>query len=459
MLPGAETDWGNLVKRPFIRVPEMVNGIGSGNSFPYSMSNLCSEQLVNMLLKPQLLNHAGTLAALQQESAANRDPLGDMKAMQAKINQKNPGVFSEGTSLQHQNPPPLSADQSVSINTNTPSHAMVPGKLNTIAKFGGQTPVGNSTDKIKLEPDFSLDQLTQLNSTGQGIEDKLAAGFVSPYNLVNPLTSVNQNQCAAPLQSSPRPMQPPLESLLYHSQQTDIHSDFNGTNGSFPFLDNDEFMFYSSFQPFTGTVRSPGPLSAFGMQDSSVLTEANNSSVTSMGQEMWDNSLNSCKLLPQVDQLTSSHQGPSTLNCFSNSSSMRDLSDESNNQSGIYGCPNVDVGSGVSTVVDPSVSSTILDELATLKNADFQNPSDCLVRNLSSSQDLQSQITSASLGDSQAFSRQDLADNSGGTSSSNVDLDESSLLQNNSSWHPVVAPVRTYTKVCNLTILTRLSIS
>ena len=195
-------------------------------------------------------------------------------------------------------------------------------------------------------------------------------------------------------------------------------------NSSLPFLDNDECMFYSSCQPFSGALRSPGPLSAFGLPDSStVLTDANTSSLTSIGQDMWDNSL-------------------------IHSSSLRDLSDESNNQSGIYGCPNVDVGSGLSTVVAPSVSSTILDGFSALKNANFHNSSDCFVKNFSSSQDLQSQITSASLGDSQAFSRQDLADASGGTSSSNVELDESSLLQN-SSWHPVVAPVRTYTKVSN----------
>ncbi|CAL9005584.1 unnamed protein product [Prunus brigantina] len=128
---------------------------------------------------------------------------------------------------------------------------------------------------------------------------------------------------------------------------------------------------------------------------------------------MWDNSLNNCRLLPHVDQLTSTHGDPGSLNCISNSGSLRDFSDESNNQSGIYGCPHVDVGSGVSTVIDPSVSSTILDEFSTLKNADFHNPSDCLVGDQSSSQDLQSQFTSASLGNSQAFSRKDLAGNSG----------------------------------------------
>ncbi|CAL2256483.1 unnamed protein product [Prunus armeniaca] len=64
-----QTEWGNLIKRRYTRVPE----IGNGNTFPYSISNLCLEQLVNMLLKPQLVNHAGTLAALQQQSAANGD--------------------------------------------------------------------------------------------------------------------------------------------------------------------------------------------------------------------------------------------------------------------------------------------------------------------------------------------------------------------------------------------------
>ncbi|CAL2239650.1 unnamed protein product [Prunus armeniaca] len=209
-----QTEWGNLIKRRYIRVPE----IGNGNSFPYSISNLCLEQLVNMLLKPQLVNHAGTLAALQQQSAAN----GDLIAY----------------------------------------------------------------------------------------EDR--AG----------------------------PTQPKESGCLFRS------------------LVN--------------------PLSVFDLQDSSaVLTEANNSSLTSIGQEMWDNSLNNCRFLPHVDQLTSSH---------------RDRA---------------------STVIDPSVSSAILDEFSTLKNADFHNPSDCLVGNLSSSQDLQSQFTSASLGNSQAFSRQDPAGNSG----------------------------------------------
>ncbi|PQP95628.1 auxin response factor 5 isoform X1 [Prunus yedoensis var. nudiflora] len=191
---GAETEWGNLIKRPFIWVPE----IGNGNSFPYSISNLCLEQLVNMLLKPQLVKHAGTLAALQQQSSANRDLIADMKTMQVE---KRIQVSFQKVYLPNQNPPQSSMDQSAAINVNT-SRAILPGKLNNLTKFRSQTPVGNSTHKTKLDPDFSADQLGQLNSTGQGIEDKLAAGFVSPYNHVYQLTFANQNQSAAQLQTT-----------------------------------------------------------------------------------------------------------------------------------------------------------------------------------------------------------------------------------------------------------------
>ncbi|KAH7523533.1 hypothetical protein FEM48_Zijuj06G0021400 [Ziziphus jujuba var. spinosa] len=434
-----ESEWGNLIKRPFIRVPENGNG-----DLPYSISNLCSEQLIKMLLKPQLVNYPGTLSSLHQESAAKVDPLQDVKNMQTAT-QKHPVLLSESTLLQSQIHPSSSVDQSGAPNSS--SNTAIPGNINSISKVENPTPVGNNAAKTKIETEISTEQLCQLTSAGQSSMEKLASGLLNPQNLVNQLTFLNQNQSPVQLQNSSWTMHP--ETLLYHSQvQNEINqSDFPSTNGSLPSLDADECnMFYSSCQPFAGTLRSPGPLSVFGMQDPTfVFPEANNYSLPSMGQDLWDNNL---RFLPQVEQLTSfPQQDPCNLNCVSSySGNLKDLSDESNNQSGTYSSHNVDVGGG-SCVVDPSVSSTILDELSPLKNADFQNPSDCLVGNFSSSQDVQSQITSTSLGgDSQALSRQDLPDNSGGTSSSNVDVDESSLLQN-SSWQQVVPPVRTYTKV------------
>ncbi|XP_026444573.1 auxin response factor 5-like [Papaver somniferum] len=100
---------------------------------------------------------------------------------------------------------------------------------------------------------------------------------------------------------------------------------------------------------------------------------------------------------------------------------------------------------GGSTIIDPSVSSTAFDGIGSLGIEGFQS-SNCLVGNFSSNQDVQSQITTASMVDSQAFSLQELQDNSGGTSSSNIDLDDTGLLQNG-SWQQISPPLRTYTKV------------
>ncbi|PON70762.1 Auxin response factor [Parasponia andersonii] len=442
-----ETDWGNYIKRSFIRVPENGNG-----DFPYSISSLYSEQLMKMLLKPQLVNYPGTLSSLQQESAAAKaDPLRDVKLMQAALNQKDQVICSESMSLQqNQVNPQSSLDQSCVSNLNASPNANLHGNFNTAAKLEKQNAGAVvSSEKAKSETELSPDQLSQLTTTTvHSSEDKLAAGLVNPQGLVNQLTLLNQiqNQGPVQLQTNQWALQPQLESLLYLSQQTDLNpSDMTNTNVSLPSLDPDECMFYPSCHPYpAGILRSPGSLPVFGFQDSSAFPETNNLPLPSMGQDMWDNS----NLKVQAEQLTSfAQQEPCNFNSISNSSSLRDLSDESNNQSGIYSCPNIDGSNGGSMVVDPSVSSTILDEFSTLKNVDFQNPSDCLVGNFSTSQDVQSQITSASLGDSQAFSRQDIQDNSGGTSSSNVDLDDSSLLRNNNSWQQGVPPVRTYTKV------------
>lgn len=158
-------------------------------------------------------------------------------------------------------------------------------------------------------------------------------------------------------------------------------------------------------------------------------------------QDLWDpqqfnnNSNPKSNLLP--------HQEMSNLQY-----SLKDLSsDENHNQSDIYSCLNLDGSNSGSTVIDPSVSSTILDEFCTLKNVDFPNPSDYLVGNFCSTQDVQSQITSASLADSHTFSIQEYADNSGGASSSNVDFDDNNLLPQ-TSFQQVTPRFRTYTKVC-----------
>jgi auxin response factor len=435
VLPGAETEWAHLVKRPLVQVPE--NGSGD---LSYSISNICSEKLIKMLMRPQLMNHPGNfLSTLPQESATKLDPSQDVKTMHGTAHQKSQLISSEGT---YPIQPQSCLYQADVINSNSLSKAI--GKLSYVPEFENRTLAGVNAEKPSLEPEVSTDELSQLTSTGECNEEKPAACPISLQNPVNQPTFINQNQDSLQSQTSSWPMQPQLESLIYHSQQLDVQQvDCSNLNGLLPSLDPDEWKFYPSCQPLGGMFRSPAPLSVFGLQDpSAMFTEAVNPPLPSMGQEIWDHQLNNLNILSQADQLTAfSHQDPCNI-----SSGLRDLSDESYNQSGIYGCANVDINNGGSAVVDPSVSSAILDDLCMVKNAHFHNPSDYLVGNFSSCQDVQSQITTTSLGDSQAFSRQDILDNSGGTSSSNVDFDEGSLLQN-SSWQPVVPPVRTYTKV------------
>ncbi|KAL6522051.1 hypothetical protein OROMI_031928 [Orobanche minor] len=149
----------------------------------------------------------------------------------------------------------------------------------------------------------------------------------------------------------------------------------------------------------------------------------------SVGQDLWDPQINNSKC--DVSDL---HYG---------SCGMQDRSDY---QSDIYSCLNLDGTNSGSTVIDPSVSSAILDDFSMLSNVDFPNPSDYLVGGLCSTQDVQSQVTTASLADSQNFFLQEYADNPVGPSSSNVDLDDGNFLQQG-SFQQVTPRFRTYTKI------------
>ncbi|KAL8459114.1 hypothetical protein ACS0TY_036547 [Phlomoides rotata] len=164
------------------------------------------------------------------------------------------------------------------------------------------------------------------------------------------------------------------------------------------------------------------------------------SSYPMINQDLWDpqfSNNNGAKCVSQSNLLTPlPHHDISNLQY-----SLKDLSDENHNQSDIYSCLNLDGSNSGSTVIDPSVSSTILDEFCTLKNVDFPNPSDYLVGNFCSTQDVQS-----SLADSHTFSIREYADNSGGASSSNVDFDENNLLPQ-TSFQQVTPRFRTYTKI------------
>ncbi|KAG8389895.1 hypothetical protein BUALT_Bualt01G0026500 [Buddleja alternifolia] len=141
--------------------------------------------------------------------------------------------------------------------------------------------------------------------------------------------------------------------------------------------------------------------------------------------------------------LWDSHTNNDIANTQYGSCDLKDITNEDYNHNDIYSCLNFDGSNSESTVIDPS---SMLDDFCPIKNVDFLNPPDFLVSNLCSTEDVRSQITSASLVDSQTFSVQEYADNSRGTSSSNVDFDDNNLLQH-SSWQQVAPRFRTYTKI------------
>ncbi|PWA45162.1 transcriptional factor B3 family [Artemisia annua] len=348
---GAQPEWDNMVNRPFMRAPDTING----NYSNASLSNLWSEQLMKMLMKPQNSNNTTTsISPVGQETfAANRNQL-----------------------LQVENRPQFNLIQpstsNVTSNSSPQSNANLSGNQQPQQKPVNQTLISSTSETVKSE----------------------SKPINSPQNPANELPFLNQLS--------------PFDSSILNGQQFDSPQiDSSTLNGLFPYPETN--------------VMNPYP---------------------SLGQETWD---------PQVNNNSKSFFQPNT--CPSNVYGFKDLSDDNhNNQSGnVYNCLNFEGSNGGgSTVVDPSVSSTVLDEFCNLKDIEFQNPSNYLVSNtFSSSQDVQSQITSASgLVDSQAYSMQELPDNSGGASSSNGEFDDSGLLQNN-SWQQVAAParVRTYTKI------------
>lgn len=421
------------MKRPLIQVPEG----GGMNLLPYaSVPNLCSEQLIKMIIKPHIVNHP----SLPQDNNRKGIPGHEVNTMQGTMNQKPQAFNTESAVPPKHVYPQLCPDQSSVMGPSSEVH--VTGKVQPPYKTENQAPVETKDEKLNVDSHLKTDVLDQVPSTsiGELPEQNIASGPSIQQNHLNHATILNQNQgqmlsqaCSWPPQSLQIPM-----------------SDSNAQHGSSPFVNPDELMFSSTNKSVAALIRSPGPFSVFGSQDLSTTFGDPVGQLPLISQELWDHQGVNLRFPSQGDQLAPlPEQDPSSLCGISSSVCLKDISAESNNQSGIYSCLNLDASNGGSSVIDPSISSAILDDFCTIKDGPFPNLSDCLVGNFSSSQDVQSQITSASLADSQAFSRQDFADNSGGTSSSNVDFDDSSILKNSTWQQQVAPPMRTYTKVSN----------
>ncbi|GAB2269664.1 ADP-ribosylation factor [Dionaea muscipula] len=378
-----EFDWENLLKRPYIPVPECRDS--NLPTLPYSsIPNVGQEQLIKMLMRQQSLNYNPT---------SNPVPCLVVEEVKAKLPipvLQKPLVFSTDTNL----------------GPNNSQHCL------------DQPELGNEHDDGK----------TRNHVAATGCEKSKSELLMGPV----------ANQSNSTLFLSQKFMPPHLEPSVSNPPVKDVpQSDVTNLNGFIASMDPPDWLQYSSpFQSLASLAQSPNPLPMMAKQDSSLvfLDATTNPIMPQLNHEVCDHGLDNDKYSSQGEPLGGRY-----------ADSLRDLSEVTNNQSGAYSCLEMDGGSG-SAIVEPSVSNAVLDEFCGLKDSGFQYPSDCLVGNFSSSQDLQSQITSASFVDSQAFSLQDFPDNSGGTCSSNVDFDEGGLLQN-STWQQVTPPMRTYTKV------------
>ncbi|CAF2163137.1 unnamed protein product [Brassica napus] len=349
-----ETEWGSLIKRPFIRVSDSTNGILPYASFP----NMASEQLMRMMMRPHNNNQNATTSFMSE--------------MQQNVLMRQGGLLGD---MNMQQPPMVQQVQPESKLTVNPSASNTSGQeqnlptqsMHAPSKSEKPTLSGCSSGRVShCNEQQTMDQANQVCN-----EEKVNELMQKPVAL-SPCPDISQQ------------IYPP-------------------TNG-FSFLETEELSSQvSSFQSLAGSYKQP-------LMDSSavVLPDTTNSSLF---HDVWDNQLNGLKF----DQFSPLMQ----QDLYGNNSTNSNILDP------------------------PPLSNTVLDDFCAIKETDFN----CLVGNnnnnnsTSFTQDVQSQITSASF-----------ADNSGGTgtSSSNVDFDDSSLLQNSKgSWQQKLATprVRTYTKV------------
>lgn len=387
-----------------------------------------SEQLLKMLAKPH-----GMMAPHSMQEMKDVVLQEPKSLMQPANKQKPEMMMAQDICLQGETHSPGIISQPYLPNPNI----SVAGKPNI---SGNLTSPGAGHDLSKMEPVPGVNQSGQCRSEGQLSEEKLSDKPANPQNFNNDFAVTSQIGGSVPFQTS-------------QNQQVDM-SEVESANANananalLQYTNQVDFSPYPMMCPSpSGSFRNTGSLSMFKKPDQSPMSSE--VAYPMLGQELWDGQFSNPKCVVSQANLPVQlpHHDMSSLQYSPNA--LKDLSDDNHNQSDIYSCLNLDGSNSGSTVIDPSVSSTILDDFSALKNIDFPNPSDYIVGGFCSTQDVQSQITSASLADSQTFSIQEYADNSGGASSSNVDFDDNNLLQQ-SSFQQVTPRFRTYTKVIQL---------
>ncbi|KAK1261406.1 Auxin response factor 5 [Acorus gramineus] len=227
--------------------------------------------------------------------------------------------------------------------------------------------------------------------------------------------------------------------------------------GQHPYVNNDEVVVhYSDTQSLTSISKSPIVLSCTSKPEASLLSVSAPDRTKSIDgfPIPWSSKGNEPEWPPLAQVLS----GSSHENCFSHLPQEEDILEKLFQQNIISSCGFKDYSdasslhvetSNASIIVDPSVSSTVLEETSPLKESSSIISPDFLLGNFGLSQDVQPYITSGSLSESEAFSHQEVPDIPWKASSSNVNESENNLLHKASLKH-VSPPLRTYTKVQKL---------
>ncbi|KAI4339921.1 hypothetical protein MLD38_024806 [Melastoma candidum] len=325
-LLGEETEWANVIKRPLIASPEIT----AGSLMPSTLiPTPCLEQLLRMFLQPQL-----------PHPVPHGSPLPD-------VAYPNSGLVNQMLhSVQVANNPPLPVSSPKHYPEKSEStEAQAARKSSAPLKTDSQLPTETNPENLKVDPAIKTNQLNQLTVPTPSI----CAENSATEQLILP----NQSSTSVIVDQTKRSTQ--LHSVFH--PQPDSHS-LHG--GSSPFVNMDDYSLYTSCsQSLPNFINSPCAPSIFGLQESSALfADPLSHLLPSSGQEYWDHSGNNVNNLRVMSQ-------PNLLPMLPKHDPicLKDSSDVSINQSGIYNGLNLDVSNACSSILDTSVSSAILDEL------------------------------------------------------------------------------------------------
>lgn len=435
---------------------------GTGKTLPV-FPGVGSDQLLKMLLTPQNPSPDNQLGCQQSIYTSILQKIGGhaisrplTSLLQSEVTVHKPMIQQHQLPLVHQQILPSQNCSVVDLDGTSEAHTEKPGE-----QFVKETPSEKSS-QVQTKAYKS-------ENTGENLQEVAEKSDASPGVLTEQVVLSSNHESIAPpvisdeqLQSSEE-VNPQLhkpESSV--AQLPDLKSSCSlDKTQSFPSsenVDNGVWMpQHSSYQSFTGPSKEPDFLSISAITDPfetfpfPCFSDPHTPQcLPSYLQEFF-----SC---PEVNivheevvgsgimsfdaQKLETKQQENDLQKISNSCGMRDLSDESINQSETYSNLQFEATNG-NMISGSCVSSAVIEGLSSARDSSFCIPSEDLFSSFTCNQDLQSQVTSANLADSQLLPLQDIPEGS----SASMDVKECNFLNRYSTKQVAHQPFRTYTKV------------